>query len=307
MRAVRRLAVLAALTMATFATGADAHPGARAAERALSPAADGGLDADASLRRAAARRELGDLDGAADDLARAMASGRAAPERIALERARLAGARGEDDAARRRYDEAVRAARPDGATSPSVLLVEALTERAARRAGAGERAEARADWDAVFAARPTADAALARGALDEASGDLARAADGYRAALAIVDAVALRRALVTVELRRERWDAVIALANEALRAPAARVDWLLLRADAHAGAGRTAEAQADRQAALVEADRALAARPSDLRRLSRARALLALGRNAEARAEAQAVLRDHPTLEEARELVEATR
>ncbi len=303
-----RLAVLVLGAAAAVApVGADAHPGARAEERSLTSAADGGLDPEAALRRAAARRELGDLDGAADDVARAAATGLAPPAQLAHERARLASARGDATAAEGFHDDALRAARPDGAAEATVLYVETLALRAALRTARGATEDARSDWDAAFATRPTADFALARGRLDERHGDLARAADGYREALRAVDAVALRRALAALELRRERWDAALAVAEEALRAPSARVDWLLVRADAQQGAGRAERAAADRKAALTEADRALAARPSDLRQLARGRALLALGRRGEALREAEAVLRLRPSLSEARDLLDAAR
>lgn len=306
MRPTLLLIALVAGGSVTPRTEAWAHPGPRVTIDALSRRADGDDDPRLLLERAAARREVGQLDDAGRDVDRAEAAG-AGKDVVALERARIAVARGDDRAAAAALDRALVAGRPDRAAEPSRLLVEALTERASLQVRAGRAEDARSDWDAAFAARPTAEAALARGALDVQLGDPGRAAAGYRDALARVPSVALRRELARVELARGAWDAAIAVVDDALAGSAAPVDWLLLRAEAHAGAGRGARAEADRRDALAEADRALAARPSELRQLARGRALLALGRRDEAAAVAEAVLRTRPRLDEALALVHAPR
>jgi tetratricopeptide (TPR) repeat protein len=277
-----------------------AHPGARATERRLDqqPSPLRGAD---RLARAEARRELGDGLGAEEDLA-AIAPGDVDPARIALERARIAAARGDLDDAEARFGTALELARPEGAIAPSRWVAQVLAERATLRTRSGDGEGARSDWDAAFAVSASADAALARGRLDEDAGDRVQAAAGYREALGITGSIALRRALVRVELARGAWESARQLADEAMASGTFDVEWQLLRAAAHEGAARPGEAERDRRAALVEAERAFSAKPTDLRRLALARALLANGREREARAAIEAVLRARPTLAEAKAL-----
>jgi tetratricopeptide (TPR) repeat protein len=289
------------------AAGAAAHPDPRATLEALDVALAESPSGSASLARAAARREAGDLEGAARDLAEAEASFAVTRAEVALAGARLAAARGDDPRAEALFGDVLTAARPPAATAPSGLLATALTERARLRERRRNVEGARNDWDAAFAARPNADAAAARGALDEAEGQLTRAAAGYREGLASTGAVALRRALARVELARGAWTAAEQLANEALSAPGAEVEWLLVRAAARKGAGQAEAAEADRRLALATAQRALRQRPSGLRLVALGRALLANGQVEEARATLDDVLRAHPTLPEARALAEEAR
>ncbi|MEO5730526.1 MAG: hypothetical protein ABI134_00780, partial [Byssovorax sp.] len=167
---------------------------------------------------------------------------------------------------------------------------------------------ARADYEAALKLRADPDLYLARGRVDEALGQLERAALGYEEGLrALSGAVSIRLPLIRVEHTRKRFDRAIVWIEEAMATSPLKADWLLLRAEEHASAGRAAAATADREAALAELDTRLGRRPNDLARLSRARALLALGRDTEATRELEAIVARNPGLAEAQTLLTSTR
>ena len=119
-------------------------------------------------------------------------------------------------------------------------------------------------------------------------------------------AVVLKRALIAVEVERGEFAGAIALVDTFIAAHAFNADAFLDRADIQERAGDLELARADRLRALAQIERALLQRPSEMRRLSRARALLGLGRVAAAVAELEAIVARSPRFGDAqRMLVEA--
>ncbi len=82
-----------------------------------------------------------------------------------------------------------------------------------------------------------------------------------------------------------------------------KTDWYLRRADVLDAAGRTTEAQADRETALREADIAVERTGSGLQLYSRAKVQVALGRIEEAKQDLELVLEKSPRFAEAREML----
>jgi tetratricopeptide (TPR) repeat protein len=168
--------------------------------------------------------------------------------------------------------------------------------------------EARSDYAAATALRPDPDLFLARGRMDEALGFWDEAARGYEEGLRVLSgAVVIRLALVRAEGKRGHYDRAIALIDEILPSLPVKTEWLLLRADQHAGAGRAEHARKDREEALREMDVRIARRPTDLGRMSRAKTLWALDRKKEAIAELEIVVAHAPKLDEARALLDKIR
>lgn len=181
----------------------------------------------------------------------------------------------------------------------------AFAARARLREHAQRFAEARTDYARAVALDPSPDLFLARGRMDEKLVHWDEAAQGYEEGMRkLSGAVALRLALIRVENKRGHYDRAIALVDEILPNLPIKSDWLLLRADQHAAAGRPEQARQDRETALHEADQRLTLRPTDFTRLTRARALVALGRKQEATLEVESVVAHAPNLEEARVLLE---
>lgn len=151
------------------------------------------------------------------------------------------------------------------------------------------------------------DVYLRRGRLLETMGRLDRAAEGYEAGLAATGAVVLRVRLVELETRRGRFDRALALVQQAERRAGNAGRWLLRRGEVLEAAGRDAEAQRVRRAALAEAERRVARRPSPAALMERGRALLALGRYREAIADLTQARRRAPRLGEAASLLARAR
>lgn len=275
-----------------------AHEGPRAEMAALDTALEARPgDVELLLRRAALLRRDGQLAASLTDLA-VVAHLAPARRELYAERGLTRAAAGDAAGAEADLTRFL-------AGGPQALV---LAARARLREAAGRLDEARADYDAAVALRPEPETYLARGRLDEARGQLDRAVAGYAEGLrACGGAVSIRLALIRAEGARGRHDRVVALADEALASAPFKAEWLLLRADGHAGAGRFAAALRDRAAALREVDEGLRRRPTDLMRLVRARALLALGRSPEAARELQAILTRSPDLAEARALLQRAR
>lgn len=164
-------------------------------------------------------------------------------------------------------------------------------------------AEARADYHAAVTLEKTLEAFLGRGRMDEALGHWEDAAKGYEEGLrALAGAVVLRLALIRAEHHLGHYDRAIAWIDEILPQLPLKGDWLLLRADEHAAAGRAEKARQDRLDALREADDRLARRSTDLAALSRIKALRALGRLKEALHDVEVVVIHAPKFDEARSL-----
>jgi tetratricopeptide (TPR) repeat protein len=291
--------LLFALALLLASASVEAHEGLKAEIQALDAriAASPG-DAELLVERARLRRLDSDPAGSLVDLTRA---GVIAPtlRGLILERALTEIALGQSAAAEADLSRFL------GAGAPSVA---ALTARAAIREADRRFALARADYDAAVKLRADPDLYLARGRVDEALGQLDRAALGYEEGLrALSGAVVMRLALIRVEHARRRFDHAIHWIDEAMSTSPLQADWLLLRADEHASAGRSAAASADRLKALAELDTTLARRPSDHARLLRARALVALGRDESAVRDLEAIVARSPGDTEAQTLLTAVR
>lgn len=185
-----------------------------------------------------------------------------------------------------------------GGTAPT------FAERAKVRERLGRKREAVADLASAIALRPDIEFYVARGALQESLGDLAGAAEGYRdGRVKLGDAVALDLALIRVETGRKRYASALELIEAQLGRAPVKTDWYLRRAEVLAAAGRTKEAQADREAALREADAAIDRTGSGMNLYSRAKVQVALGRIEGAKHDLQLVLEKSPRFVEAREML----
>jgi tetratricopeptide (TPR) repeat protein len=185
-----------------------------------------------------------------------------------------------------------------GGTAPT------FAERAKVRERLGRTREAVADLTSAIALRPDIELYIARGALQESLGDLAGAAQGYTEGRAkLGEAVTLDLALIRVETGRKRYASALELIEAQLGRAAVKTDWYLRRADVLAAAGRTTEAQADREAALREADAAIERTGSGMNLYSRAKAQAALGRIEDAKHDLLLVLEKSPRFVEAREML----
>lgn len=291
--------LLFALAVLVAAASADAHEGLKAEIQALDAriAASPGA-AELLVERARLRRLDGDPAGGMVDLARAAALAPRLRDML-LERGLTELALGQKASAEADLSRFL------GSGPPSLV---ALAARGKIREDDKRLALARADYDAALKLRADPDLFLARGRVDEALGQLDRAAAGYEEGLrALSGAVSIRIPLIHVEHARRRFDRAIVWIDEAMATSPLKADWLLLRAEEHASAGRAAAATADREKALAELDATLARRSTDLARLSRARALLALGRDAEAARELEAIVARSPGLAGAQTLLTAAR
>ncbi len=292
---IRRIAACAVVSVSLWAIPVAAHEGVSAEITALDVKIQRQpKDAALLVQRAALLRREGQFVRALADLAKAV---EIEPNRhnIALEKGLTLAAKGDVKEA----EIALSAYLASG--PPSARALEA---RGKVREGAKRFAEARADYAAAIALRPDPELFLARGRVDEALGHWDDAARGYEEGLkALSGAVVLRLALVRVEAKRGKFDRAIALVDETLATLPLKADWLLLRADLHMQAGRADAARRDREAALHELDERMARRPTDLTRMTRAKALLALSRKKEAIAEIEIVVARAPQLEEARTLL----
>ncbi len=180
----------------------------------------------------------------------------------------------------------------------------AWIERARIRARLNRLKEAVSDYDKALTTSDDLDAFLERGAIQEKLGRLEDAAAGYQQGLARMPrSVVLQIPLVRVETARKRYPAAIRLIDEAMANAPVKTDWYLRRADVHTAAGNKSAAQADREAALREAERMVAAKQTALNLFARARVLSAMGRNEEARKDLRVVREMAPQLEEARQLL----
>jgi tetratricopeptide (TPR) repeat protein len=243
------------------------------------------------LERAALFRREKRFSAALDDLATAQ---RLAPDRrdIQLERGLTLAAKGDTKEAETLLSKYLESGLPSA---------KALVARANLRENSRRYAEARADYHAAISLEPIPDTFLARGRMDEALGHWDDAARGYEEGLRLLSgAVVLRLALIHAEHHRGQYDRAITLIDEILPNLPVKADWLLLRADQHAAAGRAEKARQDRLDALHEAETRLKKRPTDFAHIAHAKALHALQRHEEASSELDAVVEHAPKLEEAR-------
>jgi tetratricopeptide (TPR) repeat protein len=180
----------------------------------------------------------------------------------------------------------------------------AFEVRGSIREGGKRFVEARADYAAAVALKPDPDLFLARGRMDEKLGRMDDAALGYEEGMRVLSgAVVIRLALIRVENKRGGYDRAISLIDEMLGQIPVKAEWLLLRADQHAAAGRPEKAREDREEALREAETRIASRPNDFARIARAKALRALGRPEDAIKELEVVVGHAPKFDDARILL----
>ncbi len=184
----------------------------------------------------------------------------------------------------------------------------ALDVRGKIREAAKRFVEARADYAAALALKADPELFLARGRMDETLAHWDDAARGYDEGMrTLAGAVVLRLALIRVENKRGRYDHAIRLVDEILPNLPVKTEWLLIRAEQHAAAGRSTNARQDREDALREADTRIAVRSTDFARMARAKALRALGRHEDAIKELEMVVSHSPKLDEARMLLDEIR
>jgi len=285
---------IGSIVIALAATAAGAHPGLH---HDISAACDAiarePWKADLYVDRAYLERLGEEFDAALADLdeARRLEPGNI---RVAAELGMTYAALGRDREAETQLTAFLR----HGGTAPT------FAERAEIRVRLGRPKDAVADYTAAIALKPDIEYYLSRGALQESLGEHAAAAQGYEdGRVKLGDAVTLDLALIRVEAARGRYARALALIDRQLAAAPVKTDWYLRRADVLAAAGRAAEARADRQTALREADAAVEASGSGMHLYARARAQAALGQTDAAKRDLEMVLQKSPRFADAREML----
>ena len=285
---------LGSMLIALAATAAGAHPGLHHDIAAVCEAIEREpRKADLYVDRAYLERLGEEFDAALADLAEArkLEPGNL---RVAAELGMTYSALGRD----READTELTAFVRNGGTAPT------FAERAKVRVRLGRLSDAVADYAAAIALKPDIEYYLSRGALQESLGEHAAAAQGYEdGRVKLGDAVTLDLALIRVETARGRYARALALIDRQLAAAPVKTDWYLRRADVLAAAGRAAEARADRQTALREADAAVEASGSGMHLYARARAQAALGQTDAAKRDLEMVLQKSPRFADAREML----
>jgi len=296
-----RLVLLVALALVSAASavplGAEADPGLERERRevtdrlAVSPS-----DPALLFARAELSRRLGRFDDARADLDLAEVSGGDRGHIALLRGATLADA-GSDEAAVRLLEGAVALMTPHDQGGAYTLLA-ALHESLDRAD------DAVLAYDRAVELQPTVQLLLSRGRLLEGLRRMPEAIDGLEeGVIALGGPAVLRAALVELYLATNDPRRAMQHADALIVSARAKSRWLVLRARAHELAGDARRARADREAALVDAERVLARRASATARLARARALHALGRDLEARQDLERVVRRAPRNREARALL----
>ncbi len=288
------VAALFACAVAILARPAAGHEGySKELERLSQRLLASPKDVELRLDRVQLYRRMGDLAGAMADL-RVVQHQRPKLPRLFLERALTREALGNDRGAEADLTRYLGTKQPVAA---------AWAARARIRERRKNRAGAVADYGQAIRRGPTPDLVLARGTLQERLGKHAEAADGYRAALpALGGALVVRLALIRVYRKLRRHPKALEQVDAILAQAPLNTDYLLLRAEVHAEAGKPALAKKDRVEALKQADAQLTHRNTALARLSRAKALHALGRKIESHRELRRVLKLSPRLADARAL-----
>lgn len=156
---------------------------------------------------------------------------------------------------------------------------DAYAERARIRSHDNRAESAIDDYSVAIDRSGDLDQYLARGILQERLGRLDEAASGYRDGLdRSGGSVALRLALIRVQIARTRYDDALSLIEEVTAQSRVKTQWYLRRADVLEAAGRADDARAERQRALAEAERVLARRRTAINLVARARVCVAMGR-----------------------------
>ncbi len=253
-------------------------------------------DAALLVRRADLRRRVERYDEALADLALAEATADDT-SRVYLVRARVHVDRGEERQALSLLEAAL-TTMSTGAQAEAHALIASIHEEA------GRLAEAVDAYDASLALRDDVALYLARGRVLVYAGRFEDAVLGYEAGVHALAGPAILRAEL-VELHLALGDPARALVHADALVSAARATarFRVMRARVYEAQGRTALARAEREAALLDAERVLERRGSALARLERARALHSLGRDDEAVADLRRVIRRAPALTEAHALL----
>jgi len=214
---------------------------------------------------------------------------------VALQRGLTLAALGRDAEAARELDRILNI----GPVSTAALAV-----RGDIAARSGLHEEAISYYTAAIALKPDVELILARGKLQESQGRPADAAQGYREGLQLCNgALVIRLALISVETARKEYEAANRLVDEELARVPVKGEWLLRRSDIYFAAGNLEQARRDREAALHEADRVLAARPTAVHYLTRARIHRAMGNSQAAERDLQSALAKSPRFADARNLL----
>jgi tetratricopeptide (TPR) repeat protein len=180
----------------------------------------------------------------------------------------------------------------------------ALAERGHIRARTGRPELAITDFTDAIAIRPALDLYLARGTVQESTGQLGAAAAGYQdGILRLGRAIQLLTALIRVQVQQGEFQSALTLINNELPRTPIKTLWLLSRAEVLSAMGQAAQAQLELNAALEDANQALQKRPTAIHLLSRAKVLTALGRHEDAREDLLICLQIAPRFAECRQLL----
>lgn len=289
------LLALAGMAWCLLGTVALAHPGVHHdIERVTDALANDPANVKLLVERGFLYRLDGDLKASLRDLDQAAKLDPAAAE-VWAHRGMTLSAMGRDNEAEKELSRFLEAGRGSSA---------AFAERARIRARGSHPKQAIEDYTSALALEPDVELYMERGRLQEAIGRLDDAAAGYTEGLRKLGAaVVLTDALVRLEVRRGNSTEALRLIDTELNRAPVKTEWLLRRADVLEQIGKPAEARAEREAALAEAERSLASRTTGLHLLSRARALIALGRVEEARRDLNLAISKSPRFREATDLL----
>ena len=160
----------------------------------------------------------------------------------------------------------------------------ALAERAHIGARAGRSGPAIADFNAAIAIEPALDLYLARGQLQESTGQTGAAVAGYQNAISRLGRVpSLTNALIRLQIAQGELQSALDVIDAQLARAPIKTLWLVRRAEVLAAMGEPAQAKTDLGQALAEANRVLENKVTGLHLLSRAKVLIAMGLTQEAR------------------------
>jgi tetratricopeptide (TPR) repeat protein len=279
--------------LAAMAWGAVlAHPGYHHdIDRLTQAIAESPSQAELYLKRAELYRMAFEHESALADLDRAQALDPSL-RRVAFERGMTLSALGRGKEAEAALTRFLESGPPDSV---------ALRERGGLHAGEGRANAALADWGASLAIEPDPEVFLAKASLEGDQGLLDEAGRTLRDGVSRSGASTIRDALIDLEVRRGRFEDALALVAEDERRAPNKARPLLRKAEILERLRRAGEARAAREAALVEAERAMAVRATSLNLTTRAAALAALDRAGEARRDLELALQKTPGFAEARE------
>jgi tetratricopeptide (TPR) repeat protein len=119
---------------------------------------------------------------------------------------------------------------------------------------------------------------LARGKLQESTGQQGAAAAGYQNGISRLGrAPSLINSLIRLQIAQGQHSAALDVINEELRRAPIKTLWMLRRAEVLAAMGQVPQAESELERALAEANRVLEEKLTGVHLLSRARVLIAMG------------------------------